>query len=44
MKKKTLKYGVFAVLQSRLGNNDVFAEDGTLTKMKNISSFHITIL
>ena len=27
---KTLKYGVFAVLQSRLGNNDVFAEDGTV--------------
>jgi len=27
---KTLKYGVFAVLQSRLGNNDVFSEDGTV--------------
>ena len=27
---KTLKFGVFAVLQSRLGNNDVFAEDGTV--------------
>ena len=27
---KTLKYGVFAVLQDRLGNNDVFAEDGTV--------------
>ena len=27
---KTLKYGVFAVLQSRLGDNDVFAEDGTV--------------
>ncbi|MBO4982529.1 MAG: leucine-rich repeat domain-containing protein [Clostridia bacterium] len=27
---KTLKYGVFAVLQSRLGNNDVFAEGGTV--------------
>ena len=26
---KILKYGVFAVLQSRLGDNDVFAEDGT---------------
>jgi len=26
---KTLKYGVFAVLQDRLGNNDVFADDGT---------------
>ena len=26
---KTLKYGVFVVLQSRLGDNDVFAEDGT---------------
>ena len=29
---KTLKYGVFAVLQSRLGNNDVFADDGTAAK------------
>ena len=29
---KTLKYGVFAVLQSRLGNNDVFAEDGTVAE------------
>ena len=27
---KTLKYGVFAVLQNRLGDNDVFAEDGTV--------------
>ena len=27
---KTLKYGVFAVLKDRLGNNDVFAEDGTV--------------
>ena len=27
---KTLKYGVFAVLQSRLGDNDVFAQDGTV--------------
>ena len=27
---KTLKYGVFAVLQDRLGENDVFAEDGTV--------------
>ena len=27
---KTLKYGVFAVLQDRLGNNDVFADDGTV--------------
>ena len=26
---KDLKYGVFAVLQDRLGNNDVFSEDGT---------------
>ena len=26
---ETLKYGVFAVLQDRLGNNDVFSEDGT---------------
>ena len=26
---KTLKYGVFAVLQSRLGDNDVFSKDGT---------------
>ncbi len=26
---KTLKYGVFAVLQDRIGDNDVFAEDGT---------------
>ena len=26
---KALKYGVFAVLQDRLGDNDVFAEDGT---------------
>ena len=29
---KTLKYGVFAVLQSRLGNNDVFADDGTVAE------------
>ena len=26
---KTLKYGVFVVLQSNLGENDVFGEDGT---------------
>ena len=26
---KTLKYGVFAVLKDRLGENDVFAQDGT---------------
>ncbi|MBO5356369.1 MAG: leucine-rich repeat protein, partial [Clostridia bacterium] len=26
---KTLKYGVFAVLQSRLGDNDIFGKDGT---------------
>jgi len=26
---KTLKYGVFTVLQSKLGDNDVFGEDGT---------------
>ena len=26
---KTIKYGVFAVLQDRLGNNDVFSKDGT---------------
>ena len=25
---KTLKYGVFAVLQSRLGDNDIFSKDG----------------
>ena len=29
---KTLKYGVFAVLKDRLGNNDVFAEDGTVAE------------
>ena len=29
---KTLKYGVFAVLQNRLGDNDVFAEDGTVAE------------
>ena len=29
---KTLKYGVFAVLQSRLGDNDVFSEDGTVAE------------
>ena len=29
---KTLKYGVFAVLQDRLGNNDVFADDGTVAE------------
>ena len=29
---KTLKYGVFAVLQNRLGNNDVFADDGTVAE------------
>ena len=28
---KTLKYGVFAVLKDRLGNNDVFSEDGTVS-------------
>jgi len=27
---KTLKYGVFAVLQSRLGDKDIFAQDGTV--------------
>ncbi|MBO4983342.1 MAG: hypothetical protein J6D23_04730, partial [Clostridia bacterium] len=27
---KTLKYGVFAVLQSRLGDNNVFSKDGTV--------------
>jgi len=27
---KTLKYGVFAVLKDRLGDNDVFGEDGTV--------------
>ena len=27
---KTLKYGVFAVVKDKLGNNDVFAEDGTV--------------
>ena len=26
---KTLKYGIFAVLQSRLGDNDIFGKDGT---------------
>ena len=29
---KTVKYGVFAVAKDRLGNNDVFAEDGTAAK------------
>ena len=29
---KTLKYGVFAVLQNRLGDKDVFSEDGTLAE------------
>ncbi len=29
---KTLKYGVFAVLKDRLGDNDVFAEDGTVAE------------
>ena len=29
---KTLKYGVFAVLQSRLGDNDVFSKDGTVAE------------
>ena len=29
---KTLKYGVFAVLQSKLGDNDVFSEDGTVAE------------
>ena len=29
---KTLNYGVFAVLKDRLGNNDVFAEDGTVAE------------
>lgn len=27
--EKTIKYGVFAVLQSKLGDNDIFAENGT---------------
>ena len=27
---KTVSYGIFAVLQDRLGNNDVFADDGTV--------------
>lgn len=29
---KTLKYGVFTVLQERLGDNDIFADDGTATE------------
>ncbi len=29
---KTLKYGVFAVLKDRLGNNDIFAEDGSVAE------------
>ena len=29
---KTLKYGVFVVLKDRLGNNDVFGEDGTVAE------------
>ena len=29
---KTLKYGVFAVLQDRLGDKDVFSEDGTVAE------------
>ncbi len=29
---KTLKYGVFAVLKDRLGDNDVFADDGTVAE------------
>ena len=29
---KILKYGVFAVLKDRLGDNDVFADDGTAAK------------
>ena len=29
---KTLAYGVFAVAQERLGDNDVFAEDGTVAE------------
>ena len=29
---KTLKYGVFAVLQSKLKDKDVFAEDGTIAE------------
>ena len=29
---KTLKYGVFAVLKDRLGDNDVFSEDGTVAE------------
>lgn len=29
---KTIKYGVFVVFQNRLGNNDVFANDGTVVE------------
>ena len=29
---KTLKYGVFAVLQNRLGDKDIFSEDGTVAE------------
>ena len=29
---KTLKYGVFAVLKDRLGDNDVFSVDGTVAE------------
>ncbi len=29
---KTLKYGVFAVLKDRLGDNDIFGEDGTASE------------
>ena len=29
---KTLKYGVFAVLKDRLGDNDVFSKDGTVAE------------
>ncbi len=29
---KTLKYGLFAVLKDKLGDNDIFAEDGTVAE------------
>ena len=49
---KDLKYGVFAVLQNRLGENDIFADDGTASAgvinadftSRNVDLFELRIL
>lgn len=45
--KKTVEYGVFAVSQSRLGNNDIFANDGAKADgviSKDLTSYNIELL